>query len=115
MFLGKVIRGDGVGRQLGYPTANLDTPPNAVNIKSGIYAARATCAGQEYPAALVIQHEPWRVEVHLLEYGGADCYGRVIEVDLVQKVSEIEQYESEDGLKKKIRNDVELVKRLLNI
>lgn len=114
MFRGKVIRGDGVGRTLGYPTANLDTPKNQVSLGGGVYAVRASCLGKEYPAALVIQDEPWKVEVHLINYDGQDCYGRMIDVDAVQKVSELEWFDSEDELKQKIQKDIDIVKRILN-
>ncbi len=115
MFHGKVITGDGIGKALGYPTANLDTGKQEVKLGSGIYAVHAKCVGREYPAALVIQEEPWKVEVHLINYDGKDCYGRVLEVEAVQKVSELEWFENEEELKQKIQKDIEAVKRVLNI
>ncbi|HYE60135.1 MAG TPA: riboflavin kinase [Candidatus Kapabacteria bacterium] len=114
MFRGKVISGLGVGRTLGYPTANLDTPQNEIPLGSGVYAVRAELVGKTYAAALVLSHEPWKVEVHLLEYDGTSCYGRVMDVFPVQKVSELERIESEEELKKKIMDDIELVKRVLS-
>ena len=70
---GRVVRGDQLGRQLGFPTANLDVtglmlPPN------GVYAVHASVARKSFRAVLNIGHRPTvgqpapqlRVEVHLL-------------------------------------------------
>lgn len=115
MFKGKVISGQGVGKTLGYPTANLDTPQSAVRVSTGVYAAYATCVGRRYPAALVLRGNPWKVEVHFFQYSAGDCYGRVVAVEPVQKVSEIEEFESMEELKEKIALDVEAVRRVLKL
>ncbi len=115
MFKGKVITGDGIGRTLGYPTANLDTPKHDIKLTGGVYAVFATCGNRTYPAALVLQEDPWKVEVYLMNYEGGDIYGRMIEVDPRQKVSELEWFESQEELKKKIAKDIVLVQRVLNI
>lgn len=113
MFRGKVISGDGIGKTLGYPTANLDTPREAVTLRTGVYAAYATCLGKKYRAALAIHEKPWKVEVHFIDYDGADCRGRVVEVEAKQKISEMEHFDSVKDLKNKICDDIELVKRIL--
>ncbi len=113
MFFGKVITGDGIGRTLGYPTANLDTKKNEVTLVGGIYAVYATCLGKKYPGALVIQEEPWKVEVYLIDYEGKDCYGSVIEVEPVQKVNELEKIDNVEKLRQKIQSDVGIVRRVL--
>jgi len=115
MFCGTIIHADGIGKQLGYPTANLDCPQSKVRWKTGIYAAKAYLNKKEYNGALVIQDTPtWKVEVHLLDYVGPDIYGQELEVSPVQKVSELEKYENRDELIKKIGRDVELVRQVLN-
>ncbi len=72
---GRVVQGDQVGRQLGFPTANLATtglalPPN------GVYAVHASAAGRTYRAVLNVGYRPTlahpepqlRVEAHLLDF-----------------------------------------------
>ena len=114
MFSGLVIRGDGIGRSIGYPTANIDIPAEKTNLNDGVYAARATVFGKTYASALVIQHQVKKVEVYMLGYDGVDCYGIQMSVDPIQKVSEIEEKDG-DELIKKIARDIELVKEVLNV
>ena len=89
---GLIERGDQLGRQLGFPTANLDvtgrlTPP------VGVYAVHAYCGGQRHRAVLNIGHRPTvktpapvlRVEAHLLDFSG-DLYGQELEITFVEKL-----------------------------
>ncbi len=113
MLSGPVVNGDGIGKTYGCPTANLSLRRSQVKLHSGVYAATATLNREVYKAALVIQEKPWKVEVHLLDYKGPDFYGQHISIDPVQKVSEIESYDSIDELKEKIASDLELVREFL--
>lgn len=113
MLASVVIFGDGIGKLYGYPTANLEVKRTQVPFTPGVYAAWATMERVRYPAALVIQSEPWKVEVHLLDYSGPDFYGAFLSVDPIQKISEIERYDSTAELKEKIINDLELIREFL--
>ena len=115
MFEGLVVHGDKKGRELGYPTANLDIPAKDTKCNTGVYACFAFIGKRKYPAALIVNSRPNKVEVYLFDYDGGECYGASIQVDPVQKVSEIERYESLEELKKKIASDIEIVKRVLKI
>lgn len=112
MFSGRVIRGEGIARSLGYPTANLQILPADTKLRDGVYAAWAVVSRQRYPAALVIQHAVKKVEVYLLDYTGPDLYDAIISIDPVGQVSSIEQLATTD-LKKKIARDILLVKDIL--
>ena len=113
MIGGKVIRGDGVGRKLGYPTANLDISKEKIKLSPGVYAARAFLEKKKYNASLIIQEKVFKVEVHLLDYIGEDFYGARLEVEPVEKVSEIVPFETEGELIKKIGEDMEKVEETL--
>ena len=113
MLKGKVIHGDGVGKRLGYPTANLDIKKDKIKLSPGVYAAWAILNNKKYNASLVIQEKIFKVEVHLLDYVGEDFYGADLEVEVVEKVSEIAPFESEKELIEKIRKDTEKVKLIL--
>lgn len=114
MFGGIVIKGEGIGRQYGYPTANLNCSKKEVKISGGVYACYAFVNKKKYPSALAVQDEPWKVEVHLFDFD-EDLYGKYIEVDLVQKVSEFEAYTNTDELIEKIGRDVQMVRELLRV
>lgn len=107
MFSGVVVRGDGVGRRLGYPTANLDIPLEETGFPDGVYAALAAIFGKRYPAALLVDRKTKKIEVHLLDYAGQECYGELLTVQPLTRVSDIEPLEGE-ALKAKIANDISL-------
>lgn len=110
MIQGTVVRGDGVGRKLGYPTANINVTPAQIGLAAGIYAAYAMIAHERYRAALVIDEGRGKVEVHILDAGG-DYYGMAISVEPLTKVSEHVPIDSMDALKQKIAKDITLVRR----
>ena len=116
---GKVVAGDRFGRQMGFPTANLDVtgmtlPPN------GVYAAATLISGKFYQAALNIGLRPTlnssvpqlRVEAHLLDFEG-DLYGSEIEIEPGQKLRDERKFSSQDDLRHQIGLDVAAVRSLL--
>ena len=109
---GRVIRGDQRGRELGFPTANLEitgrcTPPN------GVYAAHAEVDGEHYRAAVNIGLRPTmkdpeptlHVEAHLLDFDG-EIYDRVCALTFVGKLREEKSFDSLDALRAQIEKDV---------
>lgn len=120
--LGTVVRGDQLGRLLGFPTANLDLgtellPPH------GVYAARARRAGESklWPAVVNIGVRPTvaaaapsapRVEVHLLE-GGGDLYGATLEVEFVQRLRPEQRFDGLPALQAQIARDAAAARELL--
>lgn len=84
---GRVIRGDQIGRTLGYPTANLaiDEPYKLIP-KDGIYAAYAWVAGKKYQGMAYIGHRPTvngmsrNIEVNIFEFD-EEIYGQTIRID----------------------------------
>jgi riboflavin kinase/FMN adenylyltransferase len=109
---GPVVRGDGLGAQLGFPTANIDStglalPPN------GVYAVHAETGGKTYRAVLNIGYRPTlqnpapqlRVETHLLDFD-ADLYGQELEVVFVEKLREEQKFASVKELRQQIAHDI---------
>lgn len=109
---GVVIQGDRLGRQLGFPTANLDVrglvlPPH------GVYAVQARMDGQTRPAVFNLGLRPTlnnpvpqlRAEAHLLDFNG-DLYGREIELTFVEKLRAEERFPSLESLKEQIARDI---------
>ncbi|MDO8509678.1 MAG: riboflavin kinase [bacterium] len=110
MFQGRVIQGDGIGRTLGYPTANIDVSKKEVLFSLGVYATMAMLEGTEYKGVLIIRDHPFKIEVYLFDYSGADFYGTQMTISPLQKISHIEKVASEEELKEKISQDIKLVK-----
>lgn len=110
---GIVVQGEQRGRVLGYPTANIDIKKKKLHVSPGIFAGWAILEKVRYMAAVFIPETLDRAEAHLLDYSGQSFYGKHIELEVIQKVSEIERYDTIEELKEKIRSDVELVRELL--
>lgn len=111
---GRVKKGLHIGRKLGYPTANLAFEQGTVPA-SGVYAARALHNYRHYYAAVVIgtryEGDQPLLEVHLLDFKG-DLYGEMLEVEILEKVSEIGKLEHH-LLVKKIEEDIRKVRAYL--
>ncbi len=110
-LVGTVVRGDGRGRGLGFPTANLGQPRNQAPAP-GVYAARAVIAGGSWPAAVNVgvlptvgADRPLTVEAHLIGYTG-DCYGADLALDLTARIRDERRFASLDELKAQIAIDV---------
>lgn len=114
MFGGIVVRGDGIGRTYGYPTANINCSKKNVDIQPGVYACYAFVHKKKYPAALAIQQKPWKLEVHLFDFD-EDLYGIYMEVEPIQKVGEYQSVSNTKELIEKIQNDIKMVKDLLGV
>ena len=109
---GTVVRGDGIGQQLGFPTANLDTPGLALP-PHGVYAVHAETGGKTHRAVLNIGHRPTlqnpnpqlRVEAHLIDFAG-DLYGQEMEVAFVEKLRPEQKFGSLGELRQQIARDI---------
>jgi riboflavin kinase/FMN adenylyltransferase len=109
---GLVMRGDEVGKKLGFPTANLDVtglivPPH------GVYAAHVYVGGGRHRAVVNIGVRPTlqkaapelRVEAHLLNFDG-DLYGQEVELTFVAHLRDEQKFSSLDELRAQITRDV---------
>lgn len=115
---GRVKYGEQRGRALGFPTANLHLP--FIPPLRGIYAARATCNGQTYAAAVSIgsnptvsEQETIQTEAHLLDFSG-DLYGQVMELQPLRKLREEQRYGSLGALSAAIAADIADTRALLS-
>lgn len=105
---GIVVRGDGRGRELGYPTANLDIPDGLLIPPDGVYAGWT----RDRRAAISIGTNPHfdgverRVEAHLLDFDG-DLYGQRMVVELWSGIREQRSFDSLEELVAAIDGDVE--------
>jgi riboflavin kinase/FMN adenylyltransferase len=110
---GVVQKGDGLGRKLGIPTANLDVAGLVVP-PQGVYAAHSLVAGKSHRAVVNIGFRPTlrnpapelRVEAHLLDYDG-DLYGQELETVFVEKLRDEQKFSSLEALREQIGRDIE--------
>lgn len=113
---GRVVEGDRIGRQLGFPTANLEAA-NLILPPNGVYSAVTKFNGQIYRAALNIGVRPTvaavrpqlRVEAHLLDFSGS-LYGEELELELGVKLRDEKRFNSPAELREQIGRDVAAVR-----
>lgn len=107
---GVVVRGDGRGRTLGVPTANVEAPGHAIPAP-GVHACMARCGDGVLEAVANIGTRPTfggtrqHVEVHVLGEPG-DLYGRTVRVGFFERLREERRFESVESLVEQIRRDV---------
>lgn len=120
---GTVVRGDGYGRKLGFPTANLDPSPfrkEGFTISAGVYAGTARLAGgkKAYKAGIVVgpvrEGGAPKIEAYLLHFEG-DLYGKELSLELQKFLRPFAEYGSEAELKEQIAKDVARVDCFVDI
>jgi riboflavin kinase/FMN adenylyltransferase len=117
---GTVVAGDGRGRQIGFPTANLNTQ-NELLPTPGVYASIARVGGRDWPSVTNIGRHPTfgesgalLVETHLLD-GGRDLYGEPVRVSFVQRLRDERRFATADALKTQIFADCEIARARLRL
>ncbi|MSR66731.1 MAG: bifunctional riboflavin kinase/FAD synthetase [Pedosphaera sp.] len=116
---GKVGPGDGRGRTLGIPTANLDVAGLA-KPANGVYSARTTVGGRRFAVAVNIgtrptfgTHAEATVEAHLIGFEG-DLYGQLLELEFIQRLRSERAFESTEALRQQIESDIESARGALS-
>ncbi|MEW5825990.1 MAG: riboflavin kinase [Candidatus Bipolaricaulota bacterium] len=117
VLLGTVVRGDGLGEQLGFPTANLDVSPAVLLPADGVYAAWAFAAPSPGATASLVyigsrptlEDSPQRVEAHLLRRPVTDLRNRRLEVQLLTRIRGDRPFPSLEELRRAIAADVDAV------
>ena len=117
---GVVVRGDRRGRELGYPTANVQTAQYAAVPADGVYAGWLVRAGDRMPAAISIGTNPTfegrtrRVEAYVLDVDDLDLYGDQVALDFQARVRDTERFASVDELLAAMARDVAVTRGLLS-
>lgn len=119
-FTGTVVTGEARGRQLGFPTANLQLDGAYVIPVNGVYAVRAELDGVSIPGVMNLGTKPTfsdgslvrTFEVHLFEFNRS-IYGEKMKVELVSYLRAERKFGSIDELVDQIQRDVEEAKQIL--
>jgi riboflavin kinase / FMN adenylyltransferase len=116
---GAVVPGDGRGRTIGIPTANLDIWADHALPANGVYACRAWVGHIPYRAAVNVGVRPTvtdetrrTVEAHLLDFD-KDLYGLNIALDFCERLRGEQKFANVTELVAQIRSDVETTRSLL--
>jgi len=121
---GVVVRGQQRGRQLGFPTANVESPPHTAIPADGIYAgwlATLDESGQEtnrWPAAISIGTNPTfdgqtrTVEAYALDRTDLDLYGLHAAIDFATRLRGTQRFDSVEALVEQMHRDVDQAREL---
>ena len=116
---GRVLRGKGRGRQLGFPTANLK-PERELIVPPGVYAARAAWEGGRAGAVVNVGIRPtfgegeYWVEAYLLDFAG-DLYDSVLVLEFEERIRPEQKFPDVEALRAQVASDVATAARLLGI
>jgi riboflavin kinase/FMN adenylyltransferase len=124
---GVVVRGDRRGRDLGYPTANVESPPFTAIPADGVYAGhlvtrdpRSGASTERLPAAISVGTNPTfqgsrrTVEAFVLDYDG-DLYGEHVGVEFVQRLRPMTAFPDVDALVAAMAGDVSDTREILGL
>ena len=109
-MMGRVVKGQQLGRTLGFPTANIRVCRKRLPLK-GVFAVRAWLDGRSYEAVANLGRRPTvnakipMLEVHLLDFKG-DLYDHTLRVEFVEKIRSEKKFESLDALQEAIAEDI---------
>lgn len=113
---GTVVQGAARGGELlGYPTMNITYPDNKAEVKRGVYAVKCRVQGKEYNGIAnfgprpTFGEEETALEVHLDGFTGKN-YGEEVTVEFIAYIRDIKKFDSADGLKKQLGEDMEKIK-----
>ena len=117
---GTVVRGDGIGRTLGVPTANLRLHEEKLIPANGIYSAWARLPGERawHPAAMSIGVRPTfggqvrTIEVHVIDWSG-ELVGREVEVEFADWLRPEIRFDGAESLIQAMRADIAEARRRL--
>ncbi|PNG92540.1 Riboflavin biosynthesis protein RibF [Streptomyces malaysiensis] len=116
---GVVVRGAQRGRELGFPTANLETLPHTAIPADGVYAGWLTAQGEAMPAAISVGTNPQfdgterTVEAYAIDRVGLDLYGLHVEVDFLAYLRGQEKFDSIEALLERMAADVKRARELV--
>jgi riboflavin kinase/FMN adenylyltransferase len=129
-LVGEVVQGQQVGRILGFPTANLQLPPEKFLPGLGVYAVRVQlcdrqsgqlqCESAQIPGVMNLGHRPTvdgtRLipEIHLFDWTG-NLYNQVIAVHLEQFIRKEQKFDSLEALKAQIDQDCTKARTILGL
>ncbi len=116
---GTVVEGRKAGKLLGFPTANLQVPPEKLLPADGVYAVRVRWQGRSFWGAANLgtaptfgPDHPRQLEVHILNFNHQSLYGQEIEVEFLRFIRKEQRFESVEALRAQIERDLAAVRDL---
>ena len=117
---GSIVEGKQIGRQIGFPTANLSLPKRKLLPACGVYAVEVEMTdGTRRGGMLCIGHRPTveangelSIEVHIFDFKG-NLYGKEIRLEFIGRLREERRFSSLEELQQQLRKDAVAVQKLI--
>ena len=107
----RIVRGEGLGRKMGFPTANLGLDASQLSLLAdGVYAVRARVQNTSFLGMANVGTRPSvqgrhrGVEVHLFDYQG-DLYGQTLSVQFIERIRDEKRFDSTEVLVEQMKRD----------
>lgn len=117
-YAGEVVKGEGRGRQLGFPTLNIKPHEDKILVARGVYAASVVFDNNRYPALVNVGINPTfqghetKIEAHILDFH-QDIYGQKVRLELNLLLRKEERFKSAGDLIQQIHKDIVTLKEVL--
>ncbi len=114
-FTATVVKGDGRGKTLGFPTANQIYPEQKAKLKPGVYHTKVTVGLKTFDAVTDVGIRPTFerdivcAESYIIGFGG-DCYGKDIEISFLEYIRGEKKFSTAEELTEEIARNVQYVK-----
>jgi riboflavin kinase/FMN adenylyltransferase len=107
---GTVVHGKGLGRQIGFPTANIQVnDPHKIIPKSGVYEVSVHAHSLDWTPGFLNIDAHQVIEVHIPSFKG-DLYGEQLDVRFEKHIRDEKQFETIDALRAQIKADVDSIR-----
>jgi riboflavin kinase/FMN adenylyltransferase len=114
---GVVIKGEGRGKKIGFPTANIQVSNDLIVPQRGVYITRTIYKGMTYQSVTNIGHNPTfkdtshiHIETNLFDFND-DIYGEILEIQFLKKLRDERKFPTVNDLISQIRTDVDAAKK----
>lgn len=119
-FTGNVVKGDGIGKKIGYPTANIELTDKYKTIPAnGVYACLVNLEDQAFKGMVNIGVRPTindqkhqKIEINLLGFNG-NLYDKTLTIELIEKLRDEQKFDSLEELKSQLGIDKENTLKVL--
>lgn len=112
---GTVVKGNALGRTIGFPTCNITIDETMVSPPNGAYITRCKVGGEVFKSITNVGNKPTigtyskSIETHIFDFD-RDIYGELMEVEFIKMIREERKFPSLDELAAQLDNDVKVAK-----
>jgi riboflavin kinase/FMN adenylyltransferase len=113
---GVVVKGEGRGKKIGFPTANIHALPDLIIPQIGVYITRTHYSGMTYESITNVGHNPTfksdsslNIETNIFDFN-VDIYGEKIKVEFLEKIRDEKKFATVNDLISQIKTDVDYTK-----